>query len=37
MSVCETEEANHVNKVNPLNLQDKDWTDPYKLERLLKI
>jgi hypothetical protein len=35
ISVCLTEENNHVNRVNPVNLADKDWTDSYKLDKLL--
>jgi len=31
-----TEENNHVNKVNPVALADKDWTDEYKLMKLIK-
>jgi hypothetical protein len=34
-SVCLTEENHHVNRVNPVNLADKDWTDTYKLSKLL--
>ena len=34
-SVCLTEENRHVCTVNPVNLADKDWTDPYKLNKLL--
>jgi hypothetical protein len=30
-----TEENNHVNRVNPVNLADKDWTDEYKLSKLM--
>ena len=35
VSVCLTEENNHINKVNPVNLADKDWTDTYKLNKLI--
>ena len=35
VSVCLTEENNHVNKVNPMSLADKDWTDEYKLQKLM--
>ena len=31
-----TEENTHVSEVNPVTLVDKDWTDPYKLKKLLK-
>jgi hypothetical protein len=34
-SVCLTEENRHVNKINPVNLVDKDWTDAYKLGKLM--
>lgn len=34
-SFCITEENRHVNLINPVNLADKDWTDPYKLNKLL--
>lgn len=37
LSVCLTEEAPHVSSVNPVKLTDKEWTDPYKLRKLLKI
>ena len=35
ISLCLTEEIQHINEVNPVNLADKDWTDPYKLNKLL--
>jgi hypothetical protein len=35
VSVCLTEENNHVNKVNPMSLADKDWSDEYKLNKLM--
>lgn len=34
-SICLTEENRHVCMINPMNLADKDWTDPYKLNKLL--
>lgn len=34
-SFCITEENRHVNLINPVNLADKDWTDPYKLNKIL--
>ena len=37
ISVCLTEEAPHVSSVNPVKLTDKEWTDPYKLRKLLMI
>jgi hypothetical protein len=36
VSVCVTEENNHVNQINPVALADKDWTDDYKLKKLLQ-
>jgi hypothetical protein len=36
VSVCLTEEMNHVNHVHPVTLADKDWTDEYKLQKLIK-
>lgn len=36
ISVCPTEEDNRVNLVNPIELADKDWTDDYKLMKLVK-
>lgn len=35
-SECITEELNHVNDVNPVALAEKEWTDEYKLEKLMK-
>ena len=35
VSVCLTEENPHVNLVNPVTLADKDWTDEYKLNKLM--
>ena len=35
-SVCVTEVDHHVNKVNPMQLADKTWMDPYKLDKLIK-
>ena len=35
VSVCLTEEIPHQSTINPVNLADKDWTDPYKLTKLL--
>eukprot|EP00356_Strombidium_inclinatum_P003368 CAMPEP_0170504214 /NCGR_PEP_ID=MMETSP0208-20121228/47239_1 /TAXON_ID=197538 /ORGANISM="Strombidium inclinatum, Strain S3" /LENGTH=106 /DNA_ID=CAMNT_0010784339 /DNA_START=693 /DNA_END=1013 /DNA_ORIENTATION=- len=35
-SVCLTEENRHINRVNPVALVDKDWTDDYKLGKLIK-
>ena len=35
VSVCLTEENPHVNVVNPVTLADKDWTDEYKLNKLM--
>lgn len=37
VSVCLTEEIPHQSKINPVNLADKDWTDPYKLNKLLTL
>jgi len=34
-SVCLTEEIPLKSTINPVNLADKDWTDPYKLNKLL--
>ena len=36
VSVCLTEEIPHQSMINPVNLADKDWTDPYKLNKLLQ-
>lgn len=36
VSVCLTEENNHVNVVNPVTLADTLWTDEYKLNKLMK-
>lgn len=37
-SICLTEEAPiHVSAMNPVNLADKDWTDPYVLKKLLRL
>jgi hypothetical protein len=36
VSVCLTEENNHVNMVNPVTLADTLWTDEYKLNKLMK-
>ena len=36
VSVCLTEENNHVNVVNPVALADTLWTDEYKLNKLMK-
>ena len=35
VSVCLTEEIPHQSTINPVNLADKDWTDPYKLNKLV--
>lgn len=35
VSVCLTEEIPHKSTINPVNLADKDWTDPYKLNKLV--
>lgn len=34
-SVCLTEENRHVCMINPMKIADKEWTDPYKLNKLL--
>ena len=34
-SVCLTEENRHISKINPVALVDKDWTDEYKLGKLM--
>lgn len=36
ISACPTEEDHRINTVNPIALADKDWTDEYKLMKLLK-
>lgn len=36
ISACDTEENNHINEINPVTLADKDWTDEYKLYKLLE-
>jgi len=36
VSVCLTERNNHVNQVNPVALAEKEWTDEYKLAKLIK-
>ena len=37
MSICLTEEAPQVSTINPVNLVDKEWTDPYKLNKLMRM
>lgn len=35
VSICVTEENKHINEVNPVALADKEWTDGYKLAKLM--
>ena len=36
VSICQTEENDYVNVVNPVQLADTLWTDEYKLNKLMK-
>ena len=35
--LCETEEATFQNEINPIKLADIDWTNDYKLSKLVAL